>query len=64
MLFTKHSGVVVEFGDVELAQALARLEAGNTRFCAGRADVVVVNTGGGPLPVSYTLLTLPAIHSV
>ena len=49
MLFTKHSGVVVEFGDVELAQALSRLEAGNTRFCTARDDVVFVNTGGGLL---------------
>ncbi len=49
MLFTKHSGVVVEFGDVELAQALARLEAGNTRYCVARDDVVFVNTGGGLL---------------
>ncbi len=51
MLFTKHSGVVVDFSDVELAQGLSRLEAGNTRFCAARDDVVFVNTGGGLLLV-------------
>ncbi len=49
MLFTKHSGVTVDFSDAELAQALTRLEAGNTRFCAARDDVVFVNTGGGLL---------------
>ena len=49
MLFTKHSGVTVVFNDVKLAQARARLAAGNTRFCAARDDVVFVNTGGGLL---------------
>ncbi len=49
MLFTEHSGVTVDFGDVELAQALARLEAGNTRFCVARDDVVFANTGTGLL---------------
>ncbi len=49
MLFTKHSGVTVEFSDVELAQALSRLEAGNTRYCLGHDDVALVNTGGGLL---------------
>ena len=39
----------MDFSDVELAQALSRLEAGNTRFCAARDDVVFVNTGGGLL---------------
>jgi hypothetical protein len=58
MLFTKHSGVIVDFSDLELAQALSRLEAGNTRFCAARDDVLFVNTGGGLLllDVSWHIL--------
>ncbi len=55
MLFTKHSGVTVDFGEAELVQALARLDAGNTRFCAARDDVVFVNTGGGSLVDGWLL---------
>ncbi len=43
MIFTKHSNVVVEFSEIELAQSLSRLEA------SSRDDVDFVNTGGGLL---------------
>ena len=49
MLFAKHNRVVVEFSDVERAQSIARLEAGNSHFCLGHEDVAFVNTGGGLL---------------